>query len=101
MDEKELYELLEETVIEPATPAPPGVEERYQEMIRAHFERASVQLPGWRPLATLTACVSLVLGLILAPRFSLLFALSTVACAGSYVAFLRFAAGRVQAARPA
>jgi hypothetical protein len=101
MNEQELYELLDEVLNEPVPTAPPGVEERYQEMIRAHFARRTAQVPGWRSVALLVACVSVVLVVLMSPAFSLLFALMTVTCAGGYVAFLRAAAGWTEEARPA
>jgi hypothetical protein len=92
MNEKELYEFLEATLSESTAPAPPGVEERYRRMIRAQFRRAPLQLPGWRSTALLVACVSAVLGVRMAPGFSLLFGLTTVLCATLYALFIRFAA---------
>jgi hypothetical protein len=98
MHDEELYEILQDALIEPLTPPPAGVEARYQEMIRAHFAHGPVQHPGWRSLSMLTACVSAVLSLALAPGLSIVFVLTTVICAGMYVSFLRFAAGRAASA---
>jgi hypothetical protein len=97
--DQELYEFLDGVLREPAPPAPPGVEERYQEMIRAHFARQT-RLPSWRSMSLLVACVSVVLVLLVAPRFSPMFGLMTVVCAGTYAAFLRVLAGW-EDARPA
>jgi hypothetical protein len=100
MSEQEIYALLEEALIEPVAPASPEVQERYQQMIRAHFRGASAQRPGWRSFAVLTACVSVMLGLAVAPGFSVVFVLTTVVCAGTYVALLRYAARRLVPAGP-
>jgi hypothetical protein len=101
MDEKELYQFLGETLTESTAPAPPGVEERYRRMIRAQFNRAPLQTPGWRPTALLVACVSAVLVVKMAPHFSLLFGLTTVLCATLYALFIRFAARVTQEGAPA
>ena len=100
MNEQQLYAFLDDVLTESVAPAPAGIEERYQEMIRAHFARSGAPLPGWRETSLLVVCVSVVLVLLVTPRFSLVFALMTLVCAGTYAAFLRALAG-CEGARPA
>jgi hypothetical protein len=99
LNEQQLYEFLDEALSEPILPAPPGIEERYRAMIRAHFSAPTVQLPGWHATSLLAGCVTVVLVVLTGAAFSPIFAAGTMVCAAAYAGLLRTLA-RWEAPRP-